>query len=224
MVYIGTPTYDGTIDTHTIAQISKTIAQQKGIWAPKDGSLLTFNCNRLWAEALNMQKKSKLRYFVMVHSDIRIHDDNWLPKLIELKNQHKLAFLSVVSPIKDSTGDSSTAYLSKGKLHRLSIKETEELPEVFTKHSLIEKYSLEDCVLFANTGLMICDLNATWCEKAYFDELNKIEKVNGEFVARVQPEDWFFTELIQKLGYTVGVTTAIEIEHIGKHKYSNKTK
>src|SRR5262245_17498739 len=75
----------------------------------RGGSLLASNFNRIWCYALNLvHHGERVDYFAMLHDDID-PEKYWLDKLIDELEAQELDLLSVVVPIKDRRGMTSTA-------------------------------------------------------------------------------------------------------------------
>lgn len=189
-------------------------------------SALTHNFNDLWCQALNARATHGITHFAMLHSDIRCLQDNWPDILIGILDREQCDLLSVIVPIKDGRGLTSTALnTDRWRPRRLTMEEVHALPSTFgnediMRDSRICKYAVGP-ILF-NTGLWICRLDQPWAEKVTFDIDNRIRRAaNGKFVAEFEPEDWKFARWCHEQGIRYKVTREIEVEHIGISAYSN---
>jgi precorrin-6B methylase 2 len=184
------------------------------------GSLLALNFNLLWAWALNVSREQRVDYFAMLHSDVE-PEPHWLDKLVAELETRNLDVLSVVVPIKDPRGVTSTAlaYPSGDPWRvytRLTVQEIHRLPETFTGDDL-------DAQLLVNTGCWVCRFDEGWAKKVYFTVNDRIIWSTAEeaYVPEVEPEDWFFSRLCHELGLRVGVTRKIGLGHVGPLSFSN---
>jgi len=167
----------------------------------------------------------------MLHSDIDIQDDYWLDKLIELASQARCDILSVVAPLKNEKGLTSTALYNPEKkaiTRRLTMYDVNKLPETFASQAVESLWQLapETRLLVVNTGCMLVKLDR-WCEKLYFHTKDYMLKVidtetnDITYKAAMISEDWLFSIEAQALGVKVLATSAIQLQHIGKHAYPN---
>lgn len=182
-------------------------------------SLACQNFNRLWCWTLNAAIKGRVDYFAMQHSDIE-PPESWLDPLVDELEAKNLDVLGVVAPIKDTRGITSIAVAhSSGDTYRIRNRVT--MDEVFR---LPETFTSEDVggPLLLNTGLWICKFNMEWAPKVFFtvNDTIAIQK-NGEYIALVEPEDWFASRLFHELGLKVGCTRKVEIWHRGDVAFGN---
>jgi hypothetical protein len=96
-------------------------------------SLLAFNFNLLWCAALNQRQDKGLTHFAMHHADIQA-EVGWLDQLIDEMAAVQADVLSVVVPIKDEKGLTSTGLQDPKtcKIRRLTMREIFTLPKTFT--------------------------------------------------------------------------------------------
>lgn len=176
-------------------------ASVPSVFDDQGGSLLANSFNHHWKTALNMQLNGHhVTRFIMLHDDI-VPEDGWLGILLDEfdrvraeqveQKQPICDLLSVVIPIKDARGLTSTAIDDPGDpwgvYRRLTVHETGTLPETF---------GAEDCIrvrlskapqgwddkpiseggcgpyyrpLLVNTGLWICDFTRPWRFSCYFN-------------------------------------------------------
>ena len=215
-VFLACPTY-GQIERETAISIFSGSQTAQILIRANGASLLALNCNLLWCEALNGRETEKWTHFAMHHSDIAA-ENFWLDKLVVEQKRVGADVLSVVVPIKDEKGLSSTGLLdAQGCVTRFSMSEIHKLPETFSAESLGEKRTL-----VVNTGLFICDFTNPWVEKVFFEIRDNIVKnENGKFEARNLSEDWGFSNQCAKLGVKVFATRCVKLRHFGRAEYRN---
>jgi|GEM_PF-776344 len=192
----------------------------------KMSSALTHNFNELWCAALNARATHGVTHFAMLHSDIRCLQPEWLDRMIEILLREKCDLLSVVIPIKDGRGLTSTAMdTDPWRPRRFTMTETYQMPATFGNEDILKSAKLCEYpigpILF-NTGLWICRLDQPWAEKVCFDIRNRISKTpDGKFYSDFAPEDWEFARWCHKNGINYKVTREIEAVHIGPAAFSN---
>lgn len=174
-------------------------------------SMLTDNFNELWCEFMN----GDYTHFAMIHSDISA-ENLWIDKLLRIMEENGADVLSVVIPIKDSTGETSTAFLPDGetKVRRLSLEEIQLFPETFNEKDI------GNGTLLVNTGLWLCK-KGEWCKK--FKGFHCVSEIyfQEKWQARRMPEDWLFSSEAKDLGLKVFATRAIRATHIGRYGWRN---
>lgn len=199
----------------------------------KPDSLLAMGFNSYWCQALNKRKELGITHFAMIHSDIEA-EPNFIGKMLDIQRDNNADLLSVVMPIKNKHGRTSTAICDgkTGGMQRLMMREVAKLPiKTFTISNISAD---EGDVLCVNTGLWICDFTQPWVEKVWFEIKDSIVKKTvdgrivsldssepGEFQPRNVPEDWHFSLQIAALGRRICATTAIRAIHIGDYEYPN---
>ncbi len=151
----------------------------------KGGSLLANAFNYHWANALNLQLSgTKVTHFLMLHDDV-VPEDWWVDKLLDDIYATKADLVSVVIPIKDPRGLSSTAINDPNDkwdvLRRLTMSEVYKLPAVFSgkdcgKYEGDRKiiyippdYQSNNYQLLLNTGCWIADFTKAWRYKVHFE-------------------------------------------------------
>ena len=184
------------------------------------GSLLASNFNGLWCSALNLAlDETPVKYFAMLHDDVA-PEDFWLDKLIEELEAKQLDVLSVVVPIKDTKGLTSTA-IDGGEVWRpkcrLTMAEVMSLPETFTGEDIGGQ-------LLVNTGCWVCRFDLDWAMKVCFTINDRIVFIpaTGRCEPRVEPEDWNFSRQCNRIGLKIGATRKIAISHRGEGDFSNQ--
>ncbi len=216
VIFCGLPSYNGE---NPIAQTFEIFNQNQFPMRvrPFKFSLLAFSFNSLWADALNSRKTHGVTHFLLIHSDIvPISGQKWLETLVNEMEAVGADVLSVVAPLKNTDGITSTG-IQIGKpyhpwmIKRYTMKEIFDLPETFTHEKLV-----------VNTGMMLVDMRKPWVEKIHFhikDDI--IMRKDGLYEAIAFPEDWNFSEEAKALGAKVFSTRKVKIEHHGTQIYPN---
>lgn len=220
-VYLGIPCYGNSVNEgHLNATSMASKKQQLQIIETGSMSILTFNFNRLYAHALNARKQG-ITHFCMLHDDI-VPEAFWLEKMLELMAKHGADILSVVSPIKDNHGLTSTALdepmaeniPQQWRVRRLTLHEVwNDYPGTFTADNLL-----------VNTGCMLVDIRKDWADKLHFRFENAIipsPRDPSKLEAVCMPEDWLFSRDARKLGAKIFATREIKIYHEGKARFGN---
>jgi len=222
MVYIGIPTYDGRVHKNLANALQKATANRY----PKTTSIITCSIltrafNLLYAHALN-ERKNGTTHFCLLHDDV-VPQPLWLDEMMRVMHKHQADVLSVVIPIKNEKGLTSTA-LDVGigdedprwRVKRLTLREIyNEYQPTFTHEKLL-----------VNTGLMLVDLQKPWVENVWFafeDKIISDPKVPGDFKAVGVSEDWFFSRRARELGAKLYATREISVLHSGSADYSNSS-
>lgn len=182
-------------------------------------SLLNHCFNQLWAKALNL-RASGATHFAMIHADIA-PEAGWLDTLLGELLRLDADVVSAVVPIKSNYGLTSTALQVAEDLwgppmpRRLTMTEVYGLPETFGSADVNHP-------LLLNTGLWVCDLTKPWCERIWFESLERIGRApNGEFVAQCISEDWLFSARLHHEGAKLFATRKVKLTHRGERAYPN---
>lgn len=215
-VFLAMPHYSSQIHVSAAAAFFVTASTEGRVLCKKTygGSLLAKSFNTLWAAALNTKGS---RYFVMQHSDVA-PEIGFVDKLCRLIAAHRADVISVVLPIKDRRGLTSTAIDGDDKfypLKQLSIEEVKALPPVFDASDAGHPGK----PLLVNTGCFIADLQKPWAKDVVFSIDDCIKEVQGQFCVGVAPEDWQFSRFVASRRGKVMATTSIAAEHFGEHSY-----
>lgn len=205
----------------TVRAIARSNASEREVSiSVKGSSILPFTFNDLWCEALNGRKSPGFERFVMLHNDIVPNHEEWIDQLLDLMTEYGADVMSVVSPIKDEAGLTSTGVdTHPWRPRRLTMNEVlNELPPVFGNAEL-QPYGGN---LLFNTGLMAVRLDTTWAEEVTFGFGNAIAKLpNGVYLPLVEPEDWRFSRWCHKRDLACFATSKISLGHIGLKMYPN---
>lgn len=210
-IIIGVPSYDGSINNRMAARLLEAGERYPFTVNFNQTSLLAYTFNRLWVDALN-SRANGWTHFCMLHADI-IPEPHWLDKMVDLMISTGADVLSVIQPIKNILGTTSTALESGDpwKPNRFTLKQIHKMEPTFS-----------DPRLLVNTGLMLVDMRAPWVEKIRFhiDDLISRGK-DGKFVVDCMPEDWNFSRDAKALGATLYATRAVKCIHVGMWEYVN---
>lgn len=233
-LFIGLPTYGGQ-RWNTMALLSAQQNQRffKTMHAMElDGSLLANGFNKMLITARQLHAQGECDFFLLLHADIvPIDSKNWLDQLMEARQDARLQYkdnepnkaqvLSVVSPIKDARGITSTAVEGPTVWNprRLTMKEVLDGPETFTREDLL-----------VNTGMLLIDMRKNeWVNKVCFNISDGILRTpDGNLHAGTQPEDWQFSRAVKEVcresgGIKLWATRKVKIIHRGYYNYPNFT-
>lgn len=215
-IYVALPGYGGVIGTHILRTVFS--ASSRGYMEkaePSSYSFLTHNFNVLFCEALN-HRKLGFTHFAMCHDDCE-PERGWLDKMVDIATERRADILSVVIPIKDEQGYTSTALDTltvdpEWRVKRLTMTEIyRDYEPTFTHPKLL-----------LNTGLMLVDLRKPAVEKLWFEFKNVIQKLpDGTMFPKCFPEDWQFSRMARREGLRLYATREIKVDHWGRHKYGN---
>lgn len=191
-----------------------------------NSSLLADGFNQLWCSALNSRNQG-ITHFAMQHADLD-PDKYWLDTLLAEMEKKGVDIISVVVPIKDQRGLTSTAIGWANDpwsvARRLTLYETQFLPQTFTTEDVVSQFP--DIVppggrLLMNTGLWVCKLG-DWSERCHFEICNRIVKIDGKFYRQVIPEDWNFSRMAYEAGAKIACTSAVKVTHYGNGGYTTR--
>jgi hypothetical protein len=108
-IFLGCPLYDFRLFAAAARGFYAYASRRHEVGADDpNGTVLPLNCNTLWAEALNRHEREGTEWFAMLHSDVAA-EPGWLDTLVDEANRLSADVLSVVVPIKDRRGSTSTA-------------------------------------------------------------------------------------------------------------------
>lgn len=192
-------------------------------------SLLANGFNRMWATALNFARVGAVTHWLLHHDDIEIRTPGWLDVMVEEMQRVGAAVLSVVQPIKNNSGLTSTAVGLPGDPwfnRKFKLSEIAALPETFSAADT----RWPQAPLLANTGLMLIDLSRPeWTQtnpdgslRFRFQISDRIVEEGGEYKAQVRPEDWAFSRDCWEAGLPVYVTRKVDCHHWGAVAFSNQ--
>ena len=185
----------------------------------RQNSLLPLCFNSLWCDALNNRHSHGLTHFSMMHCDIG-PEPGWLDTLLAEQQRVGADILSVVAPIKDERGLTSTSIRCPrtDRLRRLTMQEVCKLPPTFDA----EMAGFPGQMLLANTGLWVCDFTKPWVERMVFRQQDGIVKnQDGIFRTICLSEDWLFSLDAHAMGLKVFATTKVKLRHKGEFQFPN---
>lgn len=172
-------------------------------------------------------REQGVTHFAMLHDDIQ-PADGWIDTLLEEMNRVDADIISVVVPLKENSGLTSTAIdTDPWRPRRLTMREVAKLPETFNgwdaRNLGLGSDHLSELwpCLLVNTGCWICKFTDEWAERAFFHVRDKIIRVNGHFEPRVAPEDWEFSRWAHNEGLKVYATTKVHLTHSGTAQFQN---
>ncbi len=227
-VFLAVPHYNGLEAEALPSLIQASATAQVKIRA--DGcSLLAHNFNRLWCQCLNERFEHGFTHFAMHHAD-QGADPGWLDTLLQEMEDHNLDIISVVVPLKDKRGLTSTAIYDHEscRIQRLTMRNVFYLPPTFRKEdatAVCDWQQPYSPALLINTGLWLCRLDRPWVEKfPGFQVCDGVRKrADGKWQASVFSEDWNASVWWGAQGVHVGATRRVRVRHIGKAAYGNDT-
>jgi len=215
-VSIGIPVYDQKIDFRIKHAIDVASLKQKAFKLHFSRSgILPRAFNYLLADALN-DRAEGATHFLLWHNDIVPLEPGFLDKMLALMQTHQCDVLSVVSPIKDMRGLTTTALDTHPEnphwVKRLTMKEIyESYPPTWSDEKLL-----------INTGLMLVNMTKPWVENICFNFQETIFKdMKGIYRAAGVSEDWLFSRQAKLLGAKLAVTREISIQHVGYTDFPN---
>lgn len=240
-VFLGALTHNGQFD-YIMARAFYQVptCQREVFWMPRQNSLLAAAYNSLWARALNMRKEHNIKWFAILHADIR-PQDYWLDILIEQAEKHDADVMSAVVAIKETSGVTSTALSGSDNFNRFTRITQKQLwhpdtPDTFDAESITsalyknsfagapELFLEPKPKLLVNTGCFVARLDRPWCTEVDFTINDRIVQMpGGDFVHQVEPEDWYFSRRVAECGGKVMATRLVQVEHMGGLGYKSNT-
>lgn len=185
-------------------------------------SLLAHNFNRLFCDAANLRASRGLTHFAMLHADVEA-PPYWIDALIEEMDRVRADVLSVVLPIKDGRGLTTTGvqHPETQRITRLTVRETLALPQTFDAGTA----GYPGYHLMINTGCWVARFDGDWVERfpgfAILDGI--VRGDDGRLAPRVLSEDWNFSGWAARHGLRVLATRRVPCKHHGRAAYVNDT-
>lgn len=230
-VWLSLPSYDYRYSGNTMMSLlhcgpvyhssklalPQTAKQQDDILpAPIAGSLLP----RVFNESFAMATCRGYDMFVMMHADIGA-EPGWLTKLLAVQAMHSADVVSVVVPLKDDRGLSSTAvHTPDEKYRKLSMEECrDKCGPVFDAR---DPYlvGMGATHLLVNTGLFCMRLDRPWLKQwKGFQIRSSLDWQDRGCEVNTTSEDWDMSEALAELGCSIFATTTIKVQHIGMQSY-----
>lgn len=215
---IAVPTHDGSISVET----HNSLAVAGGTQCFGTYSLLTGNFNRLYATALNGRASMGFTHFLMLHADVGCVEPDWVDRLHAAMETNGLGVVSGIVPIKNDSGEVSTAMMSVApdEPTGYSIRrfKSEEIASIASGSTLIAGLRDIDATLLINTGCMLIDIRHPWADELIFrvqDE--RVQLADGTYAHACHPEDWLMSRWLKSRGVPYGATRAVTCVHVGKH-------
>ena len=240
--FLGCITHNGQLDYRMAKSFFVTAAKDRSVmFKCHQTSLLAGGCNTLWCDALNNMAQAGLKWFSLLHADI-VPEDWWLDKLIAIAEENDADMLSAIVPIKGPEGVTSTAISSHDAFRRYTrltmkqvndpamsatfdIDQLKNLPP-FAKAFRPEYNENGNPYLLVNTGCFVCRLDREWVQRedVMFTINDRIRQgIGGNYLAYQEPEDWYFSRMVAKVGGKVMATREVKVEHIGAISYKSNT-
>lgn len=224
-VFVALPTYDGRVEMEAARSwlLGLTAGRCRVGQFGHRGSLLAYGFNTLWCQALDLAAKGECDRFAMLHADVCPAAGPWLDRLERVLQQTGADVASVVVPIKDTRGLTSTAIGDPAdpwrQVKRLTVRECLALPESFRA---------ADCgfpghPLLVNTGCWMARLDrGDWPGKVHFEIRDRVVTLpDGTRKAQCLPEDWGWSRQLHALGVDVVATRAVNVRHVGRIEFAN---
>ncbi len=224
-VFVAQPVYLG-VHPHAVlgATAHASAVPERTVYKCNECPFHCANFNALWCTALNSRKDFGWTHFAMLHQDIQ-PCRNWVDILVDEMAREQVDLLSVVMPIKDELGATSTAILNTQKrtTRRLTMREiVQYLPPTFRSHDL-KKMGHKNHLLLHGSGMWICDFSQAWVEKVWFEAPARIQQIpSGEFISCVWDEGWNFSLQLYNLGRTLACTRRTPANHLGGGVWGNE--
>lgn len=247
-VFAGVPTYGESLDSGAARGLWGWATERddvRVITATRGSSLIPGSCNVLLCNALNLREEHGLTWFALLHADIA-PEHFWLDKLITEAEKHDADMMSVVVPIKDQKGLTSTAIANpaqgRGQFCRLTQRQVwhPDFPETFDIHAAADALeslpgglrvpNVPRIGLSLNTGCMLMRINRPWFDsdplEVYFENLDWIEWHTApdgrrERRQRDVSEDWRFSERLRNAGGRLFATRVVRVVHKGLAGFPN---
>lgn len=223
---VGVPMYDGTtyfgVGQHPLIRSGDVTCRESLIaWATS--SLIPKTFGLLWGQAVTMAERDGFTHFAMQHADI-IAEPGWLDTLHDEMERLDCDLLSVIMPIKDASGLTSTGIdITREPIsfRRMSMREVATLPETFG----IEDTKHPDGTLVTNTGLWLARLNRPWNKRISWQGVSWVFYYTDGRAPRitVEPEDWHFSRTLWMEGVRCYCTRKVKAKHMdGRVPYENQ--
>lgn len=230
MIFLGMPISDGRMMMQTAkAFYAEASAKHQTYCMTQSTSVLSQCFNLLWAMALGNAKRHAITHFAMLHADVS-PESYWLDTLLDEMERTEADVVSVVIPIKNAKGLTSTATGNPDDAwdyKRFTMTELADLPDTFDIDDVPHE---PGHILLGNTGCWVCDLRRPWWYdkhpsgelKFCFTIRDRITELsNGKYYIEFAPEDWEFSRECHRAGARVVATKKVRAVHWGPHAYPN---
>lgn len=209
-ILFGMPCYSG-IERQAHNAVVEIASRPDVVIANNTSTLIAMQRNIFWCDALNDRTYT---HVCMMDSDIQ-PEHGWLDKMLAEMQAVGADVLSVVSPMKDESGDTSMATAQDNALTRLSMARVRCLPETFCSKDVGAR-------LCVNTGLILCDMTGSWVQQVWFEINDAIRQVEEKWRPVNMPEDWNFSLMAQTFGAKVFATRKVKLTHWGRKGWVNQ--
>jgi len=184
-------------------------------------SLLCYNFNRIFAEALNARKTLGINYFMMLHSDM-VPDPWYVDTMLDEMQRVNADVLSIIAALKDPRGLVSTGWRPFGSLDttRFTMTEIMRLPVTFDAAGCGHPKDM----LMINTGLWIARLDHPWVDefRGFTIRDGLWRDKNGMAHASVLSEDWNWSAwLAERRDVRVFASRCVRLGHEGPAHFYN---
>jgi hypothetical protein len=192
----------------TLAALDKDI-----VIVENPGLPLCFQLNVAWRTAMQMRRSGMVTHFASLAEDVIPRNDDWLLKLYAIMEEKLAQVVSVVIPIKNDRGLTSTALDTPRGIRRFTMHEifADRLP------------TWGEPGLLVNTGCMLVDVRGDWClgVPGFRMEDSVTQNEHASFVQNFMPEDWLFSRDATKAGARIVATRDVPVRHLGEFGYEN---
>lgn len=186
-----------------------------------DTGVAEYSFNQMWSRALDLRDSGEATHFAMLHSDIEPIDPAWLNRLYMEMVDHHLVAVSAVVPIKNDSGNTSTAIGDEvDPWHVLRYVRTDQrphLPVTFTGEDVCERGE----VLLINTGCLLIDMRPELWDDFEWKMRTRIRRTQRGRVCEMHSEDWEMSYHIHNSGARYGATWSVRLKHHGAAAYRN---
>jgi len=214
--------------TFATCQALALASQNHETWCEGSGSSWD-NFNVLLCEALNLAEQGEITHWAMLHADVN-PEDGWLDVLVDEAERTQSSFASVVCPLKNSTGVTSSGIGDPTDnwrpWRRFTMSEVQALPETFTAADA----GYPGWPLLHNNGCCLFDLRdrrfftvdaENVLKPAWIFPKRVIRNAEGRFVLQGESEDWYMSRMLWEMGVPSALTRKIRLEHIGLSRFPN---
>lgn len=244
-VFLGCPTHDGRMDQGCATSFFTRASRDRAVITQVTQCMAVATAsNVLWADALNARDAvhddiPDVCWFAMLHSDIS-PGPYWVDKLIQEAEMHDADLVSAVVPIKCDDGITSTAMTNPDNplqnWCRLMIRQVnhESFPRTFDADmardalAALPREMAVHCPsgakLLLNTGCMVVRLDRPWCEEVWFEQFDRIAKIDGRWQMMALSEDWTFSRKVAERGGKVMASTVLDLYHKGIYEWPSRAR
>ncbi len=185
--------------------------------------------NMAWCFGLNMAESKDCTHFAMLHADIS-PCRGWLDILIFELERTESDIVSVISPIKDHRGLTSSGIGDPSDrwspLRRFTMHELMDMPPTFDA----AEAGYPGGILLHNSGCFVVDLRkpvffqtdgSGWLLPSFQFPTGIRRGPDGKWLHHRESEDWFFSRQIHDLGAKGCLTRKVPLTHRGPTDYPN---